>query len=355
MKFLRAVLLLIGTTLGAGVFALPYFFAQSGLLNGIITTIILTLLIASVNWLYARIILITPGDHQLAGYARRYFGPQGFWLGFILLFLALVGAFGAYVILGGTFLALLLPIPPLAAKFVFLLLAFAAFASKLRHLGNLEGFLTTILIIIILAFPFLTFPRLHFAYLQQPTQHPFALYAPLLFALTGLTIIPEVEEVLRQKHQLLAKAIVTGTVGVAFLYLLFSLNIWALTGQPAINTLNGLSNMPPWLVGLIALAGFLSCLTSFLGLLEVMRELLYRDLQNSQKFIRANLLTLAIASLPLIFPIGWLGPIFRLTGAGAISGINLLVTAIYRRAARPSSPWLWFLAIAFLAGALLSF
>ncbi len=331
---MRATLLLVGTTLGAGIFVLPYFFSQAGILPSLLGLSLLTILTITINLFYAKIILATPGDHQLAGYAQYYFGLPGRWIATLALFLSLLGALTAYIILGGNFLQILVGKGGLFFwRFIFLGFALIAFHGGLRKISLLEAFLTSILIFLALSLPFLGWPSFDWHHFHNLGVQPLAFYGPMLFALSGLAIIPEVEEILRKRRRLLPAAVVSGTILVAIIYLVFSLGVWGVVGPKITpDTLTSLTRVLPMLGRLGAILGVLSCFTSFLGLENVLREMFYRDFSFS--FLKSNSLTIMVPVLGLILPELWLTKILALTGSVAIGLTNILVSLIFAKRAK---------------------
>ena len=70
--------LLAGGIIGAGIFALPYLFAQSGLFAGFVHLSVGALAYTFIHLLYADVILRTPGTHRFVGRSKKYLGPRSF-------------------------------------------------------------------------------------------------------------------------------------------------------------------------------------------------------------------------------------------------------------------------------------
>ncbi len=327
MNFLRAVLLLVGTTLGAGIFALPYFFAQSGWLPSLIGIVLLTGLTVTVNLYYARIAIATPGNHQLGYYAQKYLGTKSRLLALFVLASTLTGAILIYTILGGSFLTIIFPaFSPLTGRLAFLILAFLALQGRLRRLSSVETILTIILIILAFSFPLLGFHHYHLNNLKMFGPHPLAFYGPLLFSLAGLTVIPEMKTLLHEDRRALIKASIIGTIIIALVNFIFSFTIWALV-VPTNDVLTALQQAFPVLGFLAAIMGTLSCFTSFLGLTEVLQNLL-QEIRLSPPQI--HYLNFSIFAAGLFLPINFLGDILDLSGALGLGAINILVILIYQ-------------------------
>ena len=76
-KFYVAVSILVGTTIGAGVLGIPYVASRVGFFVALGYIISLGLIILMVNLYLGEVILRTKKDHQIAGYAKKYFGKPG--------------------------------------------------------------------------------------------------------------------------------------------------------------------------------------------------------------------------------------------------------------------------------------
>ncbi len=121
----RAIAVLVGTTIGAGIFALPHVIAQAGLAIGLTYLLGLGILNLLLNIIYGEVILCTTGDHQLTGYAQIYLGKKGKALATAAMFFSLYGALLAYLIKIGQFLALIFGLPsPLLFSVLFFGFAF---------------------------------------------------------------------------------------------------------------------------------------------------------------------------------------------------------------------------------------
>ena len=73
----RAIAMLCGTVIGAGVLGIPYVIAQAGFLVGLLSILVLGLAVLFLNLFIGEIVLRTPGNHQLPGYAEKYLGKWG--------------------------------------------------------------------------------------------------------------------------------------------------------------------------------------------------------------------------------------------------------------------------------------
>jgi hypothetical protein len=177
-------------------------------------------------------------------------------------------------------------------------------------------------------------------------------YGPILFALAGMGVIPEVEEVLRKKRRLLSRAIVIGTVLPALIYLIFSLGVVGISGATTTaDTLTGLLVWSPTIVRLGAVLGVLTTFTSFISLANVVKEVFYRDLGQSKE--AALFLSLAPVFLAVWIAPGWFLKIISLTGSLAIGLVGIIICLMAQKAVALTTvkKWLvWLIAVVLLFG-----
>ncbi|MBU2591851.1 MAG: aromatic amino acid transport family protein [Patescibacteria group bacterium] len=326
--FFRALFLLIGTIIGSGVFALPYVVSKSGLLPFFFGILFLGLVTMSLNLFYAEIVLKTSGDHQLPGYVSKYLG--GNWMKVSLLFtiVSLSGALLSYVVLGGEFLALAAgQISHPLHSFWFYLAGVVFFWQGFKKLTKVESFLTALLLFLMIVIPFKLLPFVRLENIVLLGSRPLFFWGAALFSLIGFSVIPEVEEVLRKKRDFLVPVIVIGSLVPVALYLFFTLVVWGASGgMVTVDALSGLVAFSPLLSRLGAVIGLLALITSFLSLVNVSKEVYFRDLRLPQQYAKL------LAIIPGFFGI-FLSPasfisIISYTGAIslAISGtmINLI-------------------------------
>ena len=97
-KFWVTAFTLAGTTIGAGILALPYIFSQSGFFIGVFWLIVLGFILLLVNLYLGEIALRTKTIHHLPGYAGKYLGKKGEVLMFITVAFGIYSALLAYLI-----------------------------------------------------------------------------------------------------------------------------------------------------------------------------------------------------------------------------------------------------------------
>lgn len=339
-KTLRAIAILVGTTIGAGIFGIPYVVARIGFLPGLVYLLALGGVVLLLNLIYGEVILRTPGDHQLTGYGQIYLGKGGQSLASLGLFVSLYGALLAYLIKIGEFLALILGFPyPIVLSLIFFFFASAAIYFGLRAISQIEIVLIAFIIFFIILIALIGVNQISLSNLKtininlQTIGLP---YGVILFALTGAASVPEMEEVLRRQPHKLKKAIIIGTLIPLLTYFIFTSAIVGISGKTTSDdAISGLvSHLPQWVVKVGALLGTLTMGTSFLTLGYVLREVWFRD----YKLPKTAALSLACLPPLALFLLGAKNFISVLGITGALTGglTGILIILLHQKASRPA-------------------
>lgn len=335
--FLKATAILIGTTIGAGMFGIPYVVAKIGFLPGLIYILVLGGLTLLLALIYGEVVLRTPGDHQLGGYVQTYLGKNNGvikWLSTVSFFISIYGALLAYLIKIGEFSVLIFG----AGSPIFYSILFFAFGSLavlygLKAISCFEFLFVILLSVLIIGISLFGLNKVEMTNLSYVNLSYFFLpYGVILFALTGNSVIPEMEEILRKKPQKLKKAIIIGAAVPILVYSLFTFFVvgacGALTSDDAITCL--LPFFPKSVVKFGAFLGILAMGSSFFALGYVLKEVWFRDFKVSKPWS----LFLACAPSFLLFLFGARHFIEVLEFSGAVSGglTGMLVLAMFQKA-----------------------
>src|SRR6056297_2868292 len=103
-KFIKAVSVLMGTVVGAGIFGLPYVIAQVGFVVGLGYLCLFAAVFLVVNLCYGEIVLRTKPSLEMPGFVKKYLGNWGKVVITLSLMLGIYGAMVAYTIGVGGFL-----------------------------------------------------------------------------------------------------------------------------------------------------------------------------------------------------------------------------------------------------------
>lgn len=336
-RFIRSTSVLVGTIVGAGIFGLPYAFAQSGFFIGLLYILLLVGVFYLINLCYAEVILRTKDDLEMAGYVERYLGKKGKILITCSFILGIYGALVAYTIGVGEFLFSLLN-PLFGGSQMLWSLIFWAIASLLVLKGigivsRLEVVMAMGLIVVVLLVFGLSYPYLNMDNLKViNVKNIFFPYGVVLFALGGASAVPTIRRILGDKVGLIKKSLGFGILIPALIYIIFCFSVVGVSGSDTSETaLIGLASFTNGKILLIGgIFGILAMSTSFLALGFILRELFHRDYKIP--LLPAWVLTVFV---PLtIFILGLRSFIFVVSLAGGVlSGIQgIVLIATYYRA-----------------------
>lgn len=302
-NFLYAVATLIGITVGAGIFALPYGASQSGLPLTIFYLISLTGLTLLINLLYGEIVLRIKERHRFVGYAKIYFGNLAYLVILITQFVILIGVLLIYLILLGNFLSVILT-PIFGHSYLFYSLISGIILTFIVILGlRTVNFIELIMTIFVFSSVFIilysALPNINIGNYLISQKNFFLPIGLILFALAGLNGITEIRDTLYQKEMLFKKAIKWGTILPAILFLIFIIAVFGVSGANTSD--DAIRGLIPFLGKNIiifgAIIGFFAVATSFLGLGLTLRNTLRFDLK-TPKWL-ANFILLLI--MPILY------------------------------------------------------
>lgn len=230
-NFWLTVFSLVGTTIGAGIFSLPYAFFKTGFIIGVIGLITLVAVVLLIQLIIGEIALRTRGKKRFIGYAEQYLGYK--WKLFVTIATLLggVGVILVYIILAGRFLSMLIHQSFFTSSLIFFAVWFLLILIKPKMFGKAElifSFFIISIIILISSFYFNyirfdNFSGIDFSNILLP-------YGVILFAISGFYVIPEMEDIITNKRKL-KKAIIFGTLIPAIIYLFFIFIVLGVSGS----------------------------------------------------------------------------------------------------------------------------
>lgn len=281
-KFWYAVFALVGTTVGAGIFGLPFVFAQSGFLIGFLELSALSALMILVQQIVGEIALRTKDGRRLIGYDKEYLGSGWQVLSALAVTFGTTGAILVYLILSGEFISVLAGIDRFFGTLIFFSVWFLAIMIRPKAFGRFELYLGGFSILFIILLSVFSIKGINLENLIQINLKNFFLpYGVILFAMAGYTAIPIMEDILGEERNKLRKAITVGTLIPAAVYILFALAVVGISG--ALTSQDAVSG---W--ALVANSRYILILGSMLGLLTIsgaslslgvfLKESFHRDL-----------------------------------------------------------------------------
>ena len=329
--------MLFGTTVGAGIFALPYIFIKAGFWLSLFYLALLGAVMLLVNLIYGEIVLRTQESHRLPGYTKKYLNRFGEYSVFILETLGIYGTLLVYVILGGQFLFLVFQsaFGGFHALYVFLFwLIFSAGVLKgLKLIGSLELLMSillvgTLLLVVVVGLPSFKIDNLT----AVDWGNLFLPYGVFLFALSGAIAIPEMKEELWPQTKLLKPAIITGTLLTIAVSAIFGVIVAGISGaSTTIGALGGLRNiLGDNFVKLVAVFGFLSIATSFLIVGVYLKDVFQFDFAVNKR--AAGLLVVLVPILAFSFGLQSFVNIIEFLGSVTVALSALILLLIFKAA-----------------------
>jgi len=292
MRNTLALGVLLGTMIGAGIFALPQIIMLSGWVAFSLELFFLALILAYVHNLYARV-LYKSEEKNLLGLLRDRLGRGWFYLGVIAIFGGILAALTAYLILGSEFLRHIWPgLSYLDAVGIFWLLSSLPLFFRNRTFFTLESLGAILMAIIILGLGAYGFVGKE---IRLPQVGPFSFilpFGPLIFALAGWTAVEPIVKTLGKTKK--ATLFFLGSILVSLLYLLFVFGILRSAAKITPDTISGLAWSPEALL-ILGILGLFAIWTSYLpSALEIKNSLKFAHLPKGLGFMVFLILPLAL-------------------------------------------------------------
>lgn len=260
--------IVVATTLGAGMFALPFVFLRAGVSAGMVYLVAVGAAIVMAHLVYWRVLAKEDERERLLGLIKRHLSGAEYGIGFVALVAGLLLTLVAYLVIGAGFLMLLFPLFGWGqALIVFWIINSAPLFFKERKIIDAELWGVALMIAII----FYIFGtgatggglwRTSF----DPAQ-AWLPFGPVFFALGAWPAIEPLYRYVKEKRfprRLGTVAIMAGTVISAVLYFAFVVGIFGSGASVTPDTLGGLANWPSAKIALLAVLGLFAIWTSYL-------------------------------------------------------------------------------------------
>ena len=249
--------------------------------------VILGGLVALIHYLFGKVAVKTPDFLRLPGYAQFHFGKWGKRTALFSTITGLLGALLAYLIVGGEFLASLFnPIfggSNLLYSLLYFIVGFLIIFFGIKIISKIEfwGMALFSMVLIIMFFKGFPHIRIDNLFLKPDISLLFLPYGPILFSLWGASIIPEVEEMLGGKKEMLKKIIPISILIPVLVCILFIILILGITGASTTESaLTGLKDfLGPGLFSLGIVLGLLATFTSFISIGLTLKNIFSFDLK----------------------------------------------------------------------------
>ncbi|MBP9748959.1 hypothetical protein KBD18_02010 [Patescibacteria group bacterium] len=299
----RAFMTLVGTIIGAGLFAVPSIYLRLGLGRGVALTLFLGAMLTFLSLMVAEAILRTKGSMRLPGMVRLYLHP---YLGTVQALSAVIGFWGAllaYLLLGGTFLSILfspfVSFPLWIWQLGFYVVCAAVVIAGIGLVGKMEFWVTSALVTVFVFFIVRLLPHADIASFSFDVRTQFfSQYGVLLFALYGSSAIANVRDLLLHQERQIAPTILLGGFFATLLTTLFGVVVFAVSGQGT--TDDAINGLVPFLghavIVIGAVLGLLAISTSFFS-----AGLYLRDIFRLDYHLSPARSALAALGMPVVF------------------------------------------------------
>ena len=330
---LEAMMLIVGSVIGAGVLAIPYAVAQVGFSVGLAYLLIMGSVAIMLHLFLGEVALRTKESLQIGGLTRKYVGPLAgkVMITIVVLFsTAAMVAYtigvgeAAYAIFEGTAIAFT---PELWSVGLWLLGAMIV-SLGVRTLAQMEFVFASIIFLVIAIIAGLSVPHVSVDALTHVDLSKFFFpFGIVLFAFHGTVAIPQVEELLPKQQRRMKRVIVWGGLVPMMLYGLFA---WAVVGVTGLETTEiatiGLGNvLGPGAIIFGNLFALFAMMTSFFGIGLALRRTYEWDLK--RKTWQALALTLVVPLAVFLAGIRDFVTTIQLAGAvfGSIEAILIII------------------------------
>lgn len=342
--FWGAVFLLAGSTVGAGIFAIPYVTAQVGYATGLLWLVGLSILTILNNLAYAYVVakFERKSPAQIVGLANLTLGGFGKYAAFVIVVLGHWGAILAYIIGAGKFAAVLFNQPRWESLFSILIFIFVSIAVwfRIRAVAALDGWLTmgkvfVVILLTIAGYQFISVDNLVATTSVNSLAHFFLPFGVIMGALSGYAVLPEMFNLIKsnkQKSGVFYNAVLVGSLIPVLIYIVFQFIVVGISG--AGTTEEAISGLVPFLSGGIiklgAIFGLMAMLSAYLTLAFVMKDTFLEDF----KLPRFRAWYLSILPPFLIYLAGLTSFVTVLDVTGLWLGITstLLIFLMYQKA-----------------------
>ncbi len=230
-NFWLAVFSLVGTTVGAGIFGLPYVFFKAGFFLGLAEFTIIVAMVLLIQEMLGEVVLRTEDRKRFVGLAEKHLNR--FWsnLTAVSVLTGSAGILLIYLILGGIFISELTGLSAFYGSAIFFIVLLFAILVKPKIFGRTEFYIGLAVIFLVLA-SFSGFKYVDFSNFAGFDLKNFVVpYGVIFFAVIGFSVIPKMEDLLAGEKRRLPKAIKYGTLIPAVIYLVFIFAVLGISGR----------------------------------------------------------------------------------------------------------------------------
>ncbi len=338
MKLLLAIATIIGTVIGAGILGLPYAISVSGFIPGVILIIIIGFAMTMLLLYLGEVVLRCKRVLQVPGLVKKYLGVNFYWITLLMFILSIYGALISYIIGVGDSVNSLMPNSKLLVMLLFTALVSWPVVKGVHLMDKVQLVLVSSLVFLLLVISFSIIGGVDISNLFY--FNPSELFFPfgvIFFALTGYSVMPELEIILLKHERLFLSSVIIAMISCVIIYIIFSGVFIGVFGSSVTEvSTQSLSGWLGFIGNLIAIFGMA---TSFMGLGVALSDVFKRDVGFSNSFS-----WFLVCIVPFLFAVlfnpSFIQPIL-ISGAftGTLTGLIILrlwVVARRKRGVRPA-------------------
>jgi len=287
--YIKGIGMMAGLIIGAGVFALPYAFAQAGVFWGTIHLVVSLFIVYLLHQWYGEVSFYTKGRHRFVGYVEMYLGKKAKFFSLLTTLGSYYFSLLIYAIMGGIFLTNFTSLFNGHTVEFMTLLFFACGGLmalfKVSRIAEINFYLTVPIVGFIVYLLFFSFPHIKTENFFSAgnllmNKNWFLPYGVWLFSLTGFSAIPPTRDIFFNSSIKSFKRVVSISLFLAAaVYIIFIFSILGVSGSfTTVDALSGIKAvMGAKVMAIGSIIGFLAVFTSFIALAVDMKSMFRYD------------------------------------------------------------------------------
>ena len=226
-QFIKAVAILTGTIIGAGVLAIPYSIYVAGYWLGILYLMILGIVMIVLNLMLGEVVLRTKKNLHIPEIIKLYLGKRGYILVLVAMSILIYGGMSAYIRGAGDILNRIIPASSFNWSIVFFAIGTYFILKGLKFVSQWNIVFVSGMVLIIITIWLKAIYSQNIDWNQfnlQPTtslKTAFEPYGAILFSYFGVIAIPHIKTILGKKSDQMESVIQLGVLIPILLYSVF--------------------------------------------------------------------------------------------------------------------------------------
>jgi amino acid permease len=337
-QFIKAVSTLTGTTIGAGVLAIPYSVYNAGYWVGILYLVVLGIMVMVLNLMLGEIVLRTKKNLPIPELIKLYLGKKGYLLALISLFIIIYGALTAYLRAAGDVMNNLIPAASFNWSVVFFAISTYFIIKGLKFVSKWEVIfvITMLLIVVTLWLKAISAQSIDWNQFRLESFSSFSNtiqpYGIILFSYFGVIAIPQMKSIFsKSNYNQLESAIKISNLIIILIYSLFISLLIGVTGK----------NIDP--LAIISLGSVLGkqalLIISIFSLLAIITTFISMGLAMIESYTSFTKIKRSIAIILTVFPpislllLDWVqfNTLIQYAGGVGVSLISILIVLTFWR------------------------